>query len=203
MKVNHFLLSTGFLVTAAFSQADTAYSNFADYIPGNGGWYVGGNNYHPNFYFTSTSTGRVTELEFYLAKWSDSTADKDYVVTLYATGSSKPGAILGSYSGTVLGSQPGQSYEHQKLMVDGPVLQAGTEYWIGLSSAFTDYTDTIMWGMTNRDGYLFDHNPVAGDLGMSAKEGAFQITTQPVPEPTSMVVLSAGAVALLRRRKKG
>ena len=85
-----------------------------------------------------------------------------------------------------------------------PVLNAGTEYWL---VAFAPDDNTFMgWNLSLNDFSTFvllnGTHSITGPWEFSAPRGAFQINGSPVPEPATMLLLGAGILSIMFRRRK-
>lgn len=103
---------------------------------------------------------------------------------------SQNGSQWVSSASTVLAAGSGWTTATYSLADAGMVRVSGT----------ATYADTLL----NAQQLMFRHDPGApssGGVSVAANLGIDNVTANVVPEPASMIALSAGALALLRRRR--
>jgi hypothetical protein len=175
------------------------------------GEYSPGNSYVIGAAFTpGGQTYVLTQIQALL---SFSSGTNDMIVGLYSDSGGIPGATpLESWNlNGVLGSSP---TIETLTSVAKPALDAGHQYWI--TAAMADPTSTGLWWINNIGGLCCGEPGEVQGIATSALNGgpfspgaltgvgfhAFAVSGDPVPEPSSFLLLPVALFALLSARKR-
>jgi hypothetical protein len=125
-------------------------------------------------------------------------------VWIMSDNSNSPGSILESFD--FAGDVPGSADIISKNSVSRPVLNAGTKYWIALSTASGDPNNTsVDWYLTDPEvlDTMAFRNPEGGSWSAyTTTVSAFRISGTPVPIPGAIWLLSSGLIGLIGLRRK-
>ncbi len=205
LTMNVLLRSASVLAFAtaalAASAQTTSYSNLGtppDTYRNTIAYSIGANGSGVSARFVPTSSGALSGFSGALSNDSVSQGPKPYTLGIYADDGGQRGDLLATYGGQTTGLRSLTSSTALSTVStpNGPLLLAGTAYWLGVTS-----TSTISWNWndTGATGTLISDNIYFSSVDMPA----FALTTtQPVPEPSALAALGLGAVAVLRRRKR-
>ena len=201
----HTRLAVAVAATVGLASAASAqifYNNFngTDSYSGSG-WTISGGTtvsyFEAAFGFTSAASGQLGSITMSLFQVTGVNA---YKVMLWTDSAGLPGTMLGSWNLSNIGS-----FGAPATVINtpgGPTLTAGTKYW--LSAQASDPSTWGAWyqtttGASSTRGFK-NASTAPWTNGGVGTEGGMRL--QGVPEPVSCITLSAGALALLRRRKK-
>ncbi len=196
-------LAASSLLASAFANADVAFNNFdsGDTFNTGTGWTISGlssavgTQFVQGEQFKSATTGNLSSITIAMGYVTGTNAGS---VTLYSDAGGTLGSALGTYGLSSMGAF-GSSYTPSFIGVgSGPVLTAGSMYWLVATSA-SDAWLAWNWSTTDSGGHYLEIN--GSPSYTTDTHGAFRVETTPVPEPASMVALGAGLVALARRRR--
>jgi probable HAF family extracellular repeat protein len=110
---------------------------------------------------------------------------------------------------TDLGSLNGQGYSLGESVNDSGTVVGKVVATAGGTKAFVSFNGAQMLDLTSlidssRNGHnMTDATSINGSGAIIGWEGGYPYLLTPVPEPTTMLVVGIGAVAVLRRRRKG
>ena len=201
MKAVITLSSLFVLAPGAF--AATAYSNFDISSPANqySGTVVAGSgssfgDLSVAFQFTAGLSGLLTSIDTGLTHFSGSPT---LTLSVYSDSSNALGGNLGTVSQTLVTSSFNPvvptTFDFSSASIS---LVAGQKYWVSASSPATSGFDLWNYNTEGVTGLYAQSGSVASEPGT---QGAFQVNTAATPEPTSMIALGAGLVAIFRRKK--
>ena len=214
MKMRTLFLAIG-LITA-FLWGGTSYASIIwDYSPGTTGGTVTSdywsNNYNSQSFaeavsFTSNTT--VGGIDIYSGRFNN--LGDSVTVRLWSDNAGHPGILLDKIITTLSiidtdGAVVGEYRNHADIT---PLtLTAGTTYWIGMTgSGNNEINQTGLYGVSGGDGQMAQFNggdtfsyfaTVTGDMAFRLED-----TTNPVPEPTTMLLLGLGLIGLAGGRRK-
>jgi len=160
--------------------------------------------------FVLTQLSAVTDFHFWNLQGSEADYLGSITWTIFANNGSAPGAMLATGAATPTRTATGNAVAGfaevaNDFNVPAILLGAG-RYWLGLHDgplSATDFLD-FYWETTNPNGTFSSSGlDLVGGGGWQPNSAqlAFNVTGVPVPEPTSLVLMST-AVALLARRRK-
>jgi len=216
----HFrFLAFGALVLAASIGSAQLYSQLPDPNGEGGAFSDSGQTIADNF--TTSTSAPVTHITFWGSFFGAGNpfpggGSRNVSVSfMNDDGFGLPGSVIGQETGaasfvptgllTNFGGAPDTVYQFD-IDWTGPAFSptAGTQYWLSIFD--TESTDSFRWhnGLTgdDRTSVSFDGGTTWGP-DLSRPNAAFVLNPVPVPEPASMAALGMGALALLRRRRKG
>jgi len=155
---------------------------------------------------TLTQTSVATGYNFYGV---ESVGPATYTLVLYAdSGSNSPGTALETMGALVAssfslwgdqGSEP--LYEAQFTGLDIN-LTGGTKYWMSISGNASDAGVATTLPTAGGGDCAYQSNPSGAWNDYAPNNVTYQLLGSPAPEPMSMLVLGAGAAALLRKRSR-
>lgn len=189
------VVGTGITVTAAGWTNESFGQNFAD-----------------KFVLSSNTT--VLAYRHYSLFAPSSLGGTSLNIRLYADSAGSPGALLSTqtvsyvasnYVGNFFSSTVNQNediYSYDFNLTSGLALNAGTTYWIGAAGNGFDFPQAGTNGWDDNSMAQFNSTSFLFNTGSAVGDQAFQLYDEAVPEPATMAILGAGALALLRRRKK-
>jgi hypothetical protein len=125
-------------------------------------------------------------------------------VWIMSDNSGLPGSILEAFDFS--GDVPDSPAIISKNSVSRPILSANTQYWIALSTASGDPTNTsVDWYLTDPQviGTMAFRDPQGGSwTSWTAQVSAFRISGTAVPIPGAVWLLGSGLIGLVGLRRK-
>lgn len=190
------VVGSGITVTEAWWINESTSQNFADS-------------------FTLGTDAVVTRFRLYSGVNVNSiTNASQAVIRLYDDNAGSPGTLLstqtvdwvnslyvGSFTGTSFGSTR-DIYAWDFNLSTNLNLTSGVTYWIGAAGDGFDFGQAGTNGWDNDSMAQFSGAAFSFNTGAIVGDQAFQLYGDAVPEPATMAILGAGALALARRRKK-
>jgi hypothetical protein len=195
----------------AVSRADSVlFTNFAagsSFNTGIGNVVGFDNNYAQGDTFTPTASADLSSLDIALSCFS--ACPDNFRVSLDANKSGTPGAALESFSVSgaslrVFGNNNPPLVLNSVLI---PLLTAGTEYWVTVSS---DPNDSIAWNLNSTgdtsseaistDGGTTWFAPSGLTPGAYQVNGTTLVSSVPEPSTLSLMLLALGLVLVMRKR---
>jgi hypothetical protein len=161
-----------------------------------------GDNYAQAAAFTPSANARMGSL---LIALSDVFGQTDPItVALTQTSGGIPGPVVESFTiaGNTLGPLGNNNVPILLTSLLHPLLNAGTQYWITVSTSFNN---AVAWNFNNTGD--LDHDVEAQSLDGGSTwalpfgntRGAFEVAS--VPEPDSLALLGSGGLLLVRSRR--
>lgn len=197
-----FVAAAGFAVSIASAQL-VAYNNFGpndEYTVGSG-WTISGINSPVAAFnsqgdqFVSAQTAEISLIRIAIALV---TGTNQFTLDLYSDNNDTLGGLIDSW--TVVGEMGsfGSNNPVIDIAVSGPTLVTGTKYWL-VASVLDDTWAAWNQNSTGATGnrYWDNNGNVTYSVGTN---GAFAVEV--VPEPATMLALSAGLAALAARRRR-
>ena len=218
MKRQATVLGLVLLLTALVPAARAGSVLFSNFGPGNSydtgdGNFVGngldgtGNNYASGDTFTPSATGPFTSLTIALSNYYGTNTDTLAVSLTADSGANSPGSVLAAFD-IGPGSLGLFGLNNAPLVltaIPGISLMAGTQYWVTVAD-ISGGTDTNVWNWnTTGDASA---NAISTDGGMTwfspsgLTPGAYSVNGASVPEPSTLVLLSTGALGVVLGRRR-
>ncbi len=195
-------LATVFVFWPALSYATVAYNSFLEPGDGNSGVTLNVSDQAAQE-FTSLATGQLTSLMVGLGVSEISTPPNPTDIFLYADDSGIPGALLESWSSVDAGAF---SFSGNLVIVNSvvqPILTSGQVYWVGVQTV--DNADNpIIWYFgtgSNPDTDIFFQGAWVAESPTPFAPLTLQVNVSPVPEPTGWVLLGAGLIGMVMKRR--
>ena len=196
------------IATPKVASAGVIFTNFGagqSYDTGTGnpiGNAFDGNNYAEGDTFVSPATEALVSVSLALSCFVSCPASANFTVALTADGGDQPGAVIESFAftGTVLNAIGNNNTPVLATSILHPLLTAGTQYWITVTSSLADSID---WNL-NSTGDTADE-ALSFDGGASwfspsgLTPGAFEVDS--VPEPATFLPIGAGLLGLILRKR--
>ena len=195
-------LAYGGILASVHAQV-TVYNSFG---PGNSydtstSWVVQGASVSGGYHgqaqaFTPTVSGDLSSIELATQNFGGSDLSNFFIAQ--DNGSGVPGTILESFNNT--------ANPNGLLIINSivdPFLQAGTQYWLCDEPATATSDNAWYFNNQNQIGFANERsqwNWSAFPAPDSFQGGVFEITVTPVPEPSSLALVSLGGLLLVRRR---
>ena len=205
MRTYAFIVAASGLV--AIASAQVAYDNFGpsdSFDPGLGyrvsGSAGGGDPGYiqPAFGFTSLTGGQVSQITVALFHRS---GPDSYNLLFRSDAAGSPGNVLSSWSLSVP-SLPGSATTLS--IVNGPLLNASSFYWLSIEAGNVATHGTWMWNSTSTVGMGSLRLSPTGSWSVpeSNVNSAMRVMVAPVPEPTTFTALTLALLCRYRKRKK-
>ena len=122
-------------------------------------------------------------------------------VSLYDNAGGLPGNLLGSSTGFLSDT----STQADVQFSNGPVLQQGHQYWIGLSDSITSDLEWFTDGVPNAGVATLDSFSnwgfVEGYTQGTVQINAVEVPITSTPEPPTLLALGTGLLIVLRKRR--
>jgi hypothetical protein len=151
--------------------------------------------------FTPATNFTLNQIDIALVLLSGSSS---MTVEIDSTTGGFPGAVLGSWVVTSLGS-PGVAFTPQTLTFSGIALKAHTKYWLVARPTVLGSDTEAAWSPSDQGGGLFTSAQFVTNTWSNTNsdpEAAFDlIDNLALPEPGSCLLLSLGLAACLAFRK--
>lgn len=189
------------LGTSAF--ADVAFDTFSpgDTFNTGNGWTISGatgqigQRIDQGDQFVSATTGNVSLITIAMGYVNGTNSA---TLHLFTDNAGVLGSEIGTFGISGMGTF-GTAFAPSTVGAAGPLLTTGQSYWLIAESASDSW---LAWNK-NTSGVSGNHffSVDGSDNYLGETAGAFRVETSPVPEPVSMIALSGGALALIRRRR--
>jgi hypothetical protein len=189
-------------------QADIIYSNLGtpvQFEPGSGLTVAsGGTDFSTAFSFVVQGNSyQVTQVDYAAFLISDGGADT-VTATIYTDNGGIPGTALYTTSPPDGGLQVGSAIEIMDFVTGGPVLNAGSTYWLSLDAPIDS---SVGWAYSDSPTASGDDENFVSGIWTSQgtkTQGAFELDgTVAVPEPVTTSLFISGLASLVFLRKYG
>jgi hypothetical protein len=134
-------------------------------------------------------------------------ATTDFIVELHADSAGAPSVAA---LATLTGANPSITGNYNFTPISSITLTAGTTYWLTAESATSQYgwvrttstaesTALSGWSIGNNIGASLDSGASWGTLNLNPAK--FAINATGIPEPSSLLLLGIGSLAIIRRKR--
>lgn len=201
-----------FLVTLVISCAIPAHAELVfdrGLSTGSPGGLFANNSASQNFAHSFVLANDATVARYRLYSAGILNVGDELVVRLYSDSAGDPGSLLSSQTVSILEKTSlgnvanlGVIYSFDVNLTTPWSLTGGTTYWAGAAGNGMEAGQMSLLGAENSTMARFDGATFQGQTPTNWGDQAFQLYSDPVPEPMTLSILGIGALAALRKRKK-